>query len=203
MTPVKNYSDLQQHLENLEAKGLLIRVKREINKNTQLHPLVRWQFRGGIPETGRKAFLFENVTDGKDKHYAIPVAVAALAGNKEIYAAGLQCTVEEIGQKWTRALANPVPPVLVDAGPVQEEVHLGQDLTNPGGGFDEFPVPISTPGFDNAPFTTCSHWITKDPDTGIPNMGNYRGHIKAPNKIGMYANIGQAQDIIVHFGAPG
>ena len=40
------------------------------------------------------------------------------------------------------------------------------ELDSEGGGLDELPVPISTPGFDNAPYTTCSQWITKDPDTG-------------------------------------
>lgn len=195
---MRKYPDIQEHLTNLEKKGLLIRVTRAINKNTHLHPLVRWQYRGGIPEAERKAFLFENVVDSTGHSFSIPVAVAALAGNKEIYATGLQCTVEEIGRKWTEALNHPISPVVLDFGPVQEVIHLGEELTREGGGFDEFPVPISTPGFDNAPFTTCSHWITKDPETGIPNMGNYRGHIKARNKIGMYANIGQAQDIIMH-----
>jgi 4-hydroxy-3-polyprenylbenzoate decarboxylase len=46
------------------------------------------------------------------------------------------------------------------------------------------PVPISTPGFDNAPYLTSANWITKDPDTGIYNIGNYRSQIKAPNRNG-------------------
>mgnify|MGYP001764761218 CR=1 FL=1 len=29
---------------------LLVRVTRPINKDTEMHPLVRWQFRGGIEE---------------------------------------------------------------------------------------------------------------------------------------------------------
>ena len=33
---------------------------------------------------------------------------------------------------------------------------------------------ISTPGWDNAPYTTLSQYITKDPDSGVQNMGNYR-----------------------------
>ncbi|WP_206812827.1 hypothetical protein [Paradesulfitobacterium ferrireducens] len=57
---MRKYPDIQEHLKNLEEKGLLIRVTRAINKNTHLHPLVRWQFRGGIAESERKAFLFEN-----------------------------------------------------------------------------------------------------------------------------------------------
>ena len=30
-----------------------------------MHPLVRWQFRGGIAEKDRKAFLFTNIVDSK------------------------------------------------------------------------------------------------------------------------------------------
>ena len=40
--------DFQAHLAALEAQGLLVRVDRPINKDTELHPLVRWQFQGGL-----------------------------------------------------------------------------------------------------------------------------------------------------------
>ena len=42
--------DFQEHLARLEAEGLLVRVERPINKDTELHPLVRWQFQGGLAE---------------------------------------------------------------------------------------------------------------------------------------------------------
>ncbi len=42
--------DLQQHLAALEAAGLLVRVDRPIDKDSELHSLVRWQFVGGLPE---------------------------------------------------------------------------------------------------------------------------------------------------------
>ena len=54
-------ADFQEHLANLEAAGLLVRVDREVNKDTELHPLVRWQFQGGLDEDQRRAFLFTNV----------------------------------------------------------------------------------------------------------------------------------------------
>ncbi len=63
--PARAYPDLHDHIETLDKAGLLIRVDREINKDTEMHPLVRWQFRGGIPEDERKAFLFTNVVDSK------------------------------------------------------------------------------------------------------------------------------------------
>src|ERR1700758_4612765 len=53
--------DFQEHLANLEAAGLLLRIEREVNKDTELHPLVRWQFQGGLDESERRAFLFTNV----------------------------------------------------------------------------------------------------------------------------------------------
>ena len=48
--------DFQSHLAALEAQGLLVRVDRPINKDTELHPLVRWQFQGGLKEEQRRAF---------------------------------------------------------------------------------------------------------------------------------------------------
>jgi len=56
--------DFQEHLARLEADGLLVRIDRPINKDTELHPLARWQFQGGLKENQRRAFLFTNVVDG-------------------------------------------------------------------------------------------------------------------------------------------
>lgn len=182
---MRRYKDLHEHLEALEERGLLFRVARPINKDTDLHPLVRWQFRGSIPETERKAFLFENVTDSKYHKFKMPVAVAALAGSLDIYAVGMGCdTGEQINAKWDRALKNPISPVMVEKAVCQEVVIDGAALENRGLG--SLPVPISTPGFDNAPYTTCSHWVTKHPVTGARNVGNYRGQIKSNMRVGVY-----------------
>ena len=43
------YKDLREHVSALEAADKLVRIKREVNKDTELMPLVRWQFRG-LPE---------------------------------------------------------------------------------------------------------------------------------------------------------
>jgi 4-hydroxy-3-polyprenylbenzoate decarboxylase len=178
------YRDLREYLSTLEEKGKLVRMSREINKDTELHPLVRWQFRG-LPEEQRKAFLFEKVTDAKKRAYDIPVLVAAHAASDEVYALGMMCSPEQISEKWTKALLNPVEPRLVDSGPVHEVVMTGEELTRAGGGLEKFPIPISTPGFDNAPYTTASCWVTKDPDTGQRNMGVYRGMVKSRTRIGV------------------
>src|ERR1044071_2579060 len=95
--------DFQAHLAALEAQGLLVRVDRAINKDTELHPLVRWQFLGGIAEDDRRAFLFTNVVDAKGRRYDIPAAVGALAASPRIYAIGMGKSVEEIGKTWINA----------------------------------------------------------------------------------------------------
>src|SRR4030042_1965187 len=110
------YNDLRQHLKAVEEKGILGRVKRSINKNTELHPLIRWQFRSNLPEAERKGFLFENVVDSKGKHYDYPVAVGVLASNPQIYAVGLQCSLDEIPATWERALSKPIDPRHRNAG---------------------------------------------------------------------------------------
>jgi 4-hydroxy-3-polyprenylbenzoate decarboxylase len=187
-------SDFQQHLAALEAQGLLVRIDRPIDKDSELHPLVRWQFQGGIAEDRRRAFLFTNVTDAKGRRYDIPVAVGAFGASARIYAIGMGRPVEEIERAWSNAIANPIPPVRVAAAPCQEIVISGDDLRGPGKGLAALPVPISTPGFDAAPYLTATLAVTRDPETGIQNMGTYRAGLKATDRLGvrMSARIGGA-----------
>ena len=184
----RGYRDLHEHIEALKQAGLLVIVDRPINKDTEMHPLVRWQFRGGVPEGDRKAFLFNNVTDSKGRKYDIPVLVCGIAGSPSIYAMGMQCKVDEINKTWMKALARPIQPRPLKNAPCQEVVYKGKDLLN-GHGLDELPVPISSPGWDNAPYTSASHFITKDPETGVQNLGNYRGQIRAPDRLGVNTSV--------------
>src|SRR5216683_857551 len=85
----RGYPDLHEHLDELRRRGLLLTIDRAIDKDSELHPLVRWQFVGGMDEAARKAFLFTNITDGRGRKYGIPVVVGAIAANREIYAAGM------------------------------------------------------------------------------------------------------------------
>lgn len=194
---VGTYPDLHEHVRRLEAAGLLIRVQRPVDKNTELHPLVRWQFCGGIPPEQRKAFLFENVVDGSGRQYDVPVLVGALASNREIYALSMGCPLDQVTETWARAMANPIEPQEVTDAPCHEVVIEGDALkTN---GLDALPVPISTPGWDNGPYLTSGHYMTRDPDTGVQNSGNYRGQIKSPTRVGMNASHELNQGITVHW----
>jgi UbiD family decarboxylase len=195
---MSGYRDLREHLKALENEDLLIRVHKPINKDTELFPLVRWQFRGGLPESQRKGWIFDNITNSQGRKYAYPFALGVLSSSRRIYAIGLQCkSDEQILEKWDRASKSPIAPELQSNGPVHEIVLSESDLQKEGCGFAAMPVPISTPGFDNAPYFTWSHWVTKDPETGIRNLGNYRVQIKANNRLGI--SLGAHQDAVVHW----
>jgi UbiD family decarboxylase len=185
-TPTHAPLDMREHLKRLEDKGLVVRIDEPINKDTQLHPLVRWQFVGGLPESARRAFLFTNVVGSDGRKYDGQVVVGSLAASPEIYATGMGVPVEEIGNVWNRGIGNPIEPVVVTENPpCQEVVMTGEDLRKPGGGLASLPIPISSPGFDSAPYFTATLCVTKDPENGIRNMGTYRAGLKATDRLGV------------------
>jgi UbiD family decarboxylase len=211
----RGYPDLHDHLRELDACGLLVRVDRPIDKDTELHPLVRWQYRGGVPEAERRAFLFNRVVDSRGRSFEMPVTVGALAATPRIYAIGLGCRAaagppasqagggpeaswtQWVSERWRHAVAHPVAPVAVDAGPFQEVTVW--ERGKPGAGLDELPVPISTPGFDTSPYLTCAHFFSRDPETGIQNCGNYRGQVKAEGRMGVNIGLELGQGIHRHW----
>jgi 4-hydroxy-3-polyprenylbenzoate decarboxylase len=174
---------LHEHLAELRRRRLLLEISEPIDKDSELHPLVRWQFVGGMEESERKAFLFTNVRDGRGRKYSIPVVVGAIAANRAIYSVGMGAPVEQIEAKWARAIANPIGPRLVRKAECHEVVLAGAALKGEGKGLDSLPIPISTPGFDSAPTLTATNVVTRDPETGIQNMGTYRAALKAPDRL--------------------
>jgi UbiD family decarboxylase len=183
MSNNRKYPDLHDHMAALKKAGLLLTIDRAIDKDAEMHPLVRWQYVGGIEHEERKAFLFTNVTDGRGRQYKFPVVVGALAANPAVYLIGMQCAAEDVQKRWDEATANPIPPKIVECAACQEVVIEGAALQGEGNGLDSIPIPISTPGFDSAPTLTATNVITKDPDSGIQNHGTYRAALKASDRL--------------------
>src|SRR5262249_33909096 len=104
----RSYRDLHEHVLALAEAGLLVVIDEPINKDTEMPPLVRWQYRGGVPEPQRKAFLFTQPTDSKGRRFDAAVLVAGLAANRDVYRIGFGKPLEEIGSAWINAIANPI-----------------------------------------------------------------------------------------------
>ena len=179
----RKYPDLHDHLASLQKAGLLLTVDRAIDKDAEMHPLVRWQYVGGIEQEERRAFLFSNVVDGRGRKYKFPVVVGALAANPAVYLMGMGCTAEEVDHRWAQATAQPIAPQVVSNASCQAVVITGDALKGEGNGLDSLPIPVSTPGFDSAPTLTATNVITKDPDSGIHNHGTYRAALKASDRL--------------------
>lgn len=183
MSSVRKYPDLHDHIDALKKAGLLLTIDRAIDKDAEMHPLVRWQYVGGIEQDERKAFLFNNVTDGRGRKYKFSVVVGALAANPAVYLLGMQCAAEDVEKRWGGAIANPIAPRVITDAVCQQVVIEGDALKGEGNGLDSLPIPVSTPGFDSAPTLTATNVITKDPDSGIQNHGTYRAALKASDRL--------------------
>ena len=179
----QSYPDLHDHIRSLDDAGLLVTVDDPVDKDSEMHALVRWQFVGGLKETERKAFLFRNIQNAQGRSYSLPIVVGALAASQDIYSIGMGVPVDEIGAKWENAIANPISPKKINSPACQEIVIEGKDLHGAGNGIDALPIPVSTPGFDNAPTLTSTNVITRDPENGTQNMGTYRAALKASDRL--------------------
>ena len=178
------YRDLRDYLAELESSNLLFRVSEPVNKDTEMMALTRLQFRG-LPENERKAFWFDNVYDSRGRQFDAEVVMGTFASSREVYAKAVAGDLENLGAIWQRALSQPVEPRIVASGPCKEVIIRGEEELDATGGVDALPHPISTPGFDNAPFLTSPYWVTKDPETGEYNVGTYRGMIKSARRVGL------------------
>ena len=134
------YPDLHDHVRALDKAGLLIRVDRPINKDTEMHPLVRWQFRGGIEEKDRKAFLFTNVVDSKGRKYDIPVLVGGLAANRRFTASASAARSRKSMRAGSRRRGIRFRRASSTNAPCHEIVITGAALDKPGNGLDGIPT---------------------------------------------------------------
>ena len=82
------YSDLRDFIQALEKRGKLYRWKQPINKDTELMPLMRLQYRG-LSDDERRAFLYENVTGSKGERYGMPVITGVYGSSRKILGLGM------------------------------------------------------------------------------------------------------------------
>ncbi len=84
------YRDFREYLKRLEQIGKLRTISAAVDKDREIHPLVKWQYRG-LEEADRFGFLFEKVVDRKGRSYRGKVASSVVTPNREIYALAMGC----------------------------------------------------------------------------------------------------------------
>ena len=92
----RGYADLHEHLDTLRKEGLLLTIDRAVDKDSELHPLVRWQYVGGIDEHGTQRFqLFQ----GRRHHRVDRVAEAKCSAHHTN-----TCAAQPVGRQELRVI---------------------------------------------------------------------------------------------------
>jgi 4-hydroxy-3-polyprenylbenzoate decarboxylase len=178
--PDAYYEDFRAYLEELDKRGKLRRWRRPVNKDTELMPLMRLQYRG-IADEKRQAFLFENVLDSRNRKHVVKVATGVYGSSREIISLGLACDEPlEIYEKWRHALAKPIEPRRVSQAAVHEEIYTGTRLKEFG--LTSLPAPVEEPGFSGG-IRVTGPFITQEPETGVRNVGMYSGHFRSGDRL--------------------
>lgn len=181
--------DMRTFIEKLEEEGELKRITAEVDWDLEIGAITRKVYSSLGP-----ALLFENIKDHKDT-ICTRLFTGGLATKDRIaMMMDLPRSIrhrdlsEEIRRRWKK----PIQPVVVDGGPVKENKLTGQDID-----LFQFPVPKWHHLDGGRYINTFCAIITKDPDTGIRNVGLYRGMIVSRDEIGVLLVPGQGWG--VHF----
>jgi 4-hydroxy-3-polyprenylbenzoate decarboxylase len=185
------YKDLQDFIADCDNKGEVIHIHHEIDPKLEITEIADRIFKEGNGEL----IVFHNV-----KSYDIPV-VMNIFGTKErtnqaLYTDDLNKIGDRISEmlqfkppKGIMAKVNLLPKLMdltkfpprnVKRGICQEIVYTGEDVD-----LGKIPVPLSWPD-DGGPFITLPQVITRDPETGLRNVGMYRLQVFDKNTTGMH-----------------
>ena len=173
--------DLRSFLELLEQRGQLRRITAPVDPDLEVAAIA-----DRVLALGGPALLFENVIGS-----SMPVAVNLLGTvERVVWSMGMEAPeeLEALGERLA-LLQQPRPPKgLKEAGrfggllldllkarpdldllpPCQQQVFKGAEVN-----LDSLPLLRPWPG-DAGPVITLGLVITKDPETGVPNVGVYR-----------------------------
>jgi len=184
------YKDLRHFIDLLEQRGLLQRIKTEVDPYLEITEICDRTLRAKGP-----ALLFENV-----KNSSIPI-LANLFGTPERVALGMGEesleALRELG-KLLAFLKQPDPPKgmkdawkqlpvfrkILDMAPKVVKNPPCQKISYQGDGVDLDMIPVQTswPG-DVAPLITWGLVITKGPEKSRLNLGIYRMQVIAKNRV--------------------
>lgn len=150
------YQDFRQFLDVLRQQGELVDINRPVALNDVGKALKQAYVRQGL------AMMFhQNGTD-------FPLVAGVYSTRRKALIA-LEADEQSIFGRLQAGLNNPIPPrVISGPAPCQEIVLTGDaiDITR-------FPVPQYSPK-DGGRYITPGIVVSKDPETGIPDIGHYR-----------------------------
>src|SRR2546421_7359143 len=185
-------------IEAIEARGDLVRVGHTVSINKDITEIAGRCMKspGGGP-----ALLFRHPTllHGGPSRY--PVAVNLFgSGPRMALALGVEC-LDEIGERIAALLNLKIPdtllgklamlPQLAEVAKFPPKTAGGRPpcqavvIRAPDVDLSQFPVPVCWPE-DGGPYITLPGVITRDPGTGVRNVGMYRIQVLGKNELAMH-----------------
>ncbi len=168
-------NDLREFLKRLQAEGELARIPVEVDVKYEIGAVTRKALDVGGVE-GNKALLFE-----KPKGFNIPIALN-IVSNRKRYFMAIDTTPENFHKEWIERIKRPLDPKIINDGPCKENIRLD----NQANLFD-FPIPIWNEK-DGGHYITSPCVISKDPETGVRNVGVYRIMVHDRRTTGILMN---------------
>lgn len=180
---------LRSFMAQLEAEGDLCRIKAEVNWDQEMAAISRVNLGQNGP-----ALLFENIKDYADSYCSRVLTCAIGKLSQAALALGMSAnsTHQEVIAEFRRRYRAPIAPEIVDTGPVKDNILTGDDIN-----LFDLPAPLFHYQDGGRYIDTFACTITKDPQSGTPNVGIYRGQLLDRDRIGKV--LGKIQGWGQHF----
>lgn len=177
------YHDLREWIQKLKKEGELAEVKTQVDWNLEIGGIVQESFDRGGP-----ALLFGNIKD-----YQNTLCKKLFTGSLSTFSRialmlGLpkETPYQELIKVWRERSKKPIKPVIVDRGPVKENIVKGDDVD-----LFQFPAPLWHKRDGGRYIGTYDGVVTKDTETGWLNVGLYRQMLHDRNNTGLSITVGQ------------
>lgn len=167
---------LRSWLETLENAGQLHRISAQVDWDQEISAIARVNISQGGP-----GLLFENIKDHQDT-LCTKFLTCSLSNRRQVnlmLGLPVDTSSKDITAHLRKVYRKPVQPTLVETGPVKENMITGDDID-----VRQIPAPLWHHLDGGKYINTFAGVITKEPDSGLPNIGIYRGMILDKNKIG-------------------
>src|SRR6266852_5694036 len=177
------HEDMRDWLEQVDALGEL-RVLEGVDWQENIGRIAEML----VHTDGAPAVLFDHIPGYPDGYRVLTNA----QGERPRLAVSLGLPVGisafDLMDEWERRMdtVKPIPPEIVDTGPVLENVFEGDDID-----LERFPTPKWHEQDGGRYLGTGVCLITKDPDSDWINMGTYRVMIHDKNHTGLYISPGK------------
>jgi UbiD family decarboxylase len=150
------FQDFRDFLDALRNAGELLELDRFVSPNLEVAKAMKKSASVSGP-----AIVFKN------NGTSFPL-VGGVYNTRAKALMALQTTERGALDRIMRGMSARIPPVVVADGPVHENIMTGDAID-----ISKLPIAKYSP-LDGGPYITCGIVVSKDPETGVPDIGHYR-----------------------------